>query len=106
MNRLDERANQDRARAVLEVRRGTAPYVETIRANTARSLRPSGRGLVLRCVSGLVVVTQRGDRDDHELRPGDVFRTGRRGLVVAWAIQDSGVIASTAIEASWERRAA
>ena len=106
MNRMDEQAPKSRARAALEVRCSTAPSVETMRANSARSLRPAACGLALRCVSGLVVVTQKGDLVDHELRPGDVFRTGRRGLVVAWAVQDSGFIVRTDIEPSWARRAA
>ena len=66
-----------------------------MRANTARSLRPAACGLALRCPSGLVVVTQKGDRDDQELYPGDEFRTSSRGLVVAWAILDSGFIVRT-----------
>ena len=62
---------------------------ECMRGNTARSMRPGRRGLALRCESGLVVVTQQGDRDDHELLPGEEFRTPRRGRVVAWALVDS-----------------
>ncbi len=106
MNRMDEQAPKGRPKAALEVRCGTAPCVETMRANTVRSLRPAACGLALRCVSGLVVVTQKGDLDDHVLRPGDVFRTGRRGLVVAWAIQDSAFIARTDTEAGAAKRAA
>lgn len=103
---MDEQAPKGRATGALDVRRGTAPCVETMRANTARSLRPAARGLALQCVSGLVVVTQEGDPDDHELRPGDVFRTSRRGLVVAWAIQDSGFIVRSDTEAGAAKRAA
>ena len=57
-----------------------------MRRNTARSLRPGVRGLDVRCDSGLLIVTQTGDRKDHELHSGDVFRTSRRGRVVVWAI--------------------
>jgi hypothetical protein len=63
--------------------------LEFMRRDTARRLRPGMRGLMLRCASGLLVVTQTGDRFDHVLRPGDVFRTGKRGRVVAWALSDS-----------------
>ena len=106
MSQMDERRLQVGAKAALEVRCGAAPCVETMRPNTALSLRPAACGLALRCVSGLVVVTQKGDLVDHELHPGDVFRTGRRGLVVAWAIQDSGFIVRTAAEPAAVRRAA
>jgi hypothetical protein len=63
--------------------------LECMRRNTARGLRPGARGLALRCTSGLLVVTQKGDREDHELRPGDEFQTARRGRVVVWALPDS-----------------
>jgi hypothetical protein len=111
MRRVDEQGKMGRTRATPEAGSGTASGLEvlgleTMRANTARSLRPAARGLNLRCVSGLVVVTQKGDRDDHELRPGDEFRTSSRGLVVAWAIVDSGFIVMKAPEAEGTRWAA
>lgn len=106
MRRMDEEAPRGRTRTTLDVRCGTAPCLETMRANTARSLRPAACGLALRCVSGLVVVTQKGDPDDHELRPGDEFRTSSRGLVVAWAISDSGFILRSDTEAEGTRWAA
>ena len=77
-----------------------------MRANTARSLRPADCGLELRCLSGLVVVTQKSDRDDHELCPGDGFRTSRRGLVGAWPSLDSRFMVMTDAEADRTRRAA
>ena len=101
MKWMDEEA--PKGTGALEVRCGTAPCVETMRANTARSLRLGAFGLLLRCVYGLVVLTQKGDLHDHVLRPGEVFRTTRRGLVVAWALQDSGVMVGTDTEG---RRAA
>ena len=58
-------------------------------ANEVMSLRPGPCGLAVRCLSGLLVVTQKGDRKDHELRPGAEFRTRRRGLVVVWAFRPS-----------------
>ena len=63
--------------------------LERMRPNTARSLIPGTRGLALRCMSGLLVVTQKGDREDHELHPGEAFHTKKRGRVVAWALADS-----------------
>jgi hypothetical protein len=62
--------------------------LECMRRNTARGLRPGARGLALRCTSGLLVVTQKGDREDHELLPGDQFQTAKRGRVVVWALAD------------------
>ena len=63
--------------------------LECMRGNTARGLRPGTRGLALRCTSGLLVVTQKGDRLDHELHPGEEFDTAKRGRVVVWALADS-----------------
>jgi hypothetical protein len=104
--RIDEQAPKGRAWTALDVRCGAAPCIETMRANTGRSVRPAARGLTLRCVSGLLVVTQTGDLADHELRPGDVFRTDGRGLVVAWAIHDSGFVVSIDTEIGAAKRAA
>ena len=101
-----EQASEGKTTAALDVRRGAAPRLERMRANTARSLRPAAGGLALRCLSGLVVVTQKGDRGDHELYPGDEFRTSSRGLVVAWAVRDSGFIVRTDTGALGTRRAA
>lgn len=101
-----EQASKGKTKATLDVRCGAAPCLETMRANAARSLRPAARGLALRCLSGLVVVTQTGDRGDRELYPGDEFRTSSRGLVVAWAIRDSGFIVRTDTGALGTRRAA
>jgi hypothetical protein len=67
--------------------------LECMRRNTALGLRPGARGLTLRCTSGLLVVTQKDDREDHELRPGDEFQTSKRGWVVAWALADSAFTA-------------
>ena len=53
MKSMDEQAPRERARAALDVRCGTGPCVETMRANTARSLWPAASGLILRCISGL-----------------------------------------------------
>lgn len=63
-------------------------YLQKLRRNATKSLRPGAEGLALQVVSGLMVVTQEGDPRDHELRPGDVFRTTSRGLLVAWALSD------------------
>jgi hypothetical protein len=63
--------------------------LECMHKNAAQGLRPGARGLALRCTSGLLVVTQKGDRDDHELLPGEEFHTAKRGRVVVWALADS-----------------
>ena len=55
------------------------------------AFRPGRAGLVLRCQSGMFLVTQQGDPDDHVLGSGDAFRTASRGRVVAWAFQ-AGVL--------------
>lgn len=74
---------------VTRVRCGMPEGVVDLDANEAMGLRPGGCGLAIRCLSGLLVVTQKGDRKDHELCPGEEFRTHRRGLVVAWALLPS-----------------
>lgn len=57
----------------------------------ALPLRPGGRGLAVRCRSGMLLVTQEGDPLDHVLRPGDAFESAPRGLVVVWALSDAAV---------------
>jgi hypothetical protein len=73
----------------VKVRCGTEPGLEHIRANGVMSFRPGACGLAVRCLSGVMVVTQKGDHKDHELFPGEGFRTTRQGLVVVWALADS-----------------
>jgi hypothetical protein len=97
---------KDNRRAALEVRCGMRAGLERMRANTAWSIRPGSCGLALRCVSGLVVVTQKDDPKDHELLPGDEYRTNRRGLVVAWAVEDSDFTVRTTSGEDEPRRAA
>lgn len=92
--------------SVQKVGCGAVPGLRTVRANGVLSLRPGGCGLVLRCMSGLMVVTQKGDREDHELHPGDEFRTDRRGLVVAWALSDSAFTVGAGTEADEPKKAA
>jgi hypothetical protein len=48
-------------------------------------LRPDREGLLVRAISGTVLVTQQGDYADHVLEPGSELRVAGRGLVVAWA---------------------
>jgi len=95
-----------RARTAPDIGGGTAPGTESMWANSARSLNPGPHGLVLRCLSGLLVLTQKGDREDHALYPGDEYRTSSRGLVVAWAILDSRFTVRTDAGALDARRAA
>jgi len=61
-------------------------YVHDLPRDGTMGFRPGRGGLALRCRAGIVVVTQKGDREDHVLRPGEEFHTARRGLVVAWAL--------------------
>ena len=73
-------------------RRRTEARVETasrswrLRDDDTLLLRPGRRGLVLRCHSGTLLVTQEGDRLDHVLGPRDQFQTADRGSVVVWAL--------------------
>lgn len=51
-------------------------------------LQPRADGLRLRAERGTFLVTQEGDPEDHVLRGSGELRTGRRGLVVVWALSD------------------
>lgn len=104
--RIDERGGEAGIGSAQRVGCGTVLGRRTVRANGVLSLRPGGCGLALRCVSGLVVVTQEGDRTDHELHPGDEFRTDRRGLVVAWALSESVCTVTAGTEADAPKKAA
>ncbi len=55
------------------------------------AFRPGRAGLTLTCESGVFLVTQEGDPEDHVLGAGDAFRTRTPGRVVAWAFQ-AGVL--------------
>ncbi len=50
-----------------------------------------GRGVVLRCEAGTVLVTRLGDLEDHVLEPGQQLRLQRRDAGVAWALTDASV---------------
>jgi hypothetical protein len=49
-------------------------------------LRPGREGLVVRATAGTVLVTQKGDLEDHVLERGAELRVRGDGLVVAWAL--------------------
>jgi len=51
------------------------------------AFRPGRDGLALSCLSGVFLVTQQGDPEDHVLEAGGAYRTGARGRVVAWAFR-------------------
>lgn len=74
-------------------RRGRSWTVRAFRPDRDATVafRPGRAGLDLRCQSGLFLVTQEGDPDDHVLAAGDSFRTASRGRVVAWAFE-AGVL--------------
>ncbi len=82
----------DAARRLISLllpRREALSDTETVqlRDQATLELRTGLDELALRCRSGLFVVTQERDPVDHELEPGDEFRSTARGLVVAWAIR-------------------
>lgn len=45
----------------------------------------AARGALVRCLDGLVWITQDGDRADHVVGAGDSFRVDRDGTVVVQA---------------------
>ena len=90
----------------LRVRCGSAADERRLGANGVLGLHPGACGLTLRCLSGIVVVTQRGDREDHVLRPGEAFVTERRGLVVAWALTGCEIAVGSLLAEDAPRRAA
>jgi hypothetical protein len=47
------------------------------------------RGETIRCLKGVVWVTQESDPQDYILEAGDTFRVTRRGAVVAQAMRDA-----------------
>ena len=47
------------------------------------------RDETIRCLKGVVWVTQQADAQDYILEPGDTFRITRRGAVVVEALQDA-----------------
>lgn len=67
----------------------------------------AGRGTVIRCLSGLIWVTQEGDPLDHMVPAGARYCSGGRGLIVASAIKDDTRIAVYRVEplpaADWTR---
>jgi hypothetical protein len=69
-------------------------------------LRPGRHGLVLRCHSGTLLVTQEGDRLDHVLGPRDQFQTAERGSVAVWALS-AGELGADALpvqtQVEWNR---
>jgi hypothetical protein len=69
--------------------RAAHPY--PLARDATLTFRAGRRGLALACESGVFLVTQEGDPDDHVLEAGDTFRTAAPGRVVAWAFQ-AGVL--------------
>jgi len=70
-----------------------------IKARIARlALRPrdtltldAARGALVRCLEGLVWITQDGDRADHVVAAGDAFRVDRDGAVVVQATRPARI---------------
>ncbi len=57
--------------------------------NRAMRLPRRRTATVVRAERGTVVVTRRGDLEDHVLEPGDELVLPRSGLAVAWALTDA-----------------
>ncbi len=68
--------------------RGAAEGVHEVAANGVLRL-PSGRGKLVRVVTGRVVVTRAGDPDDHVLEPGAALDLSGWRLAFAWALEPS-----------------
>ncbi len=51
----------------------------------------AARGALVRCMEGLVWITQDGDRSDHFVAAGDTFRVDRDGLVLVQAARAARV---------------
>jgi len=51
----------------------------------------AARGALVRCLEGLVWITQDGDRADHVVGAGDSFRVDRDGSVIVQATRPARV---------------
>jgi hypothetical protein len=51
----------------------------------------AARGALVRCLEGLVWITQDGDRADHVVSAGDSFRVDRDGSVIVQATRAARV---------------
>ncbi len=82
---------------LVPLRRAPRSTARTFRLGRDATLafRARRAGLTLSCQSGVFLVTQEGDPDDHVLGSGDTFRTASPGRVVAWAFQ-AGVLVGPA----------
>ena len=69
----------------------STPARFTLHDNGTVRLQPRAGALRLRAGRGTFVVTQEGDPQDHVLRGTEELRTGRRGLVVVWALSDGAL---------------
>lgn len=66
----------------------TTPTRFRLHDNGTVRLLPRAEGLRLRAERGTFLVTQEGDPEDHVLAGAAELRTGKRGLVVVWALSD------------------
>jgi Protein of unknown function (DUF2917) len=69
---------------------GIAPVALDLAENEAMRVSRSAP-VVLRVERGTVLVTQRGDYEDHVLEPGDEIFLPRGGLAVAWAFTEATI---------------
>jgi Protein of unknown function (DUF2917) len=59
-----------------------------------------GKGLEVRCASGLVMITCEGDPEDHMLSEGSVLVARRPGRLAIWALKPARLRVATADEAA------
>jgi hypothetical protein len=80
--------------------------LHSMAAGDTRSVM-AARGTVVRCLSGLIWVTQEGDPLDHMVPAGARYCSGSTGLIVASAIKDDTQIAVYRVypvpEGDWRR---
>ncbi len=69
--------------ALAEVPHQQTPGAALLRKSQPWRIDTTAPGLRLRVLEGVVWITQTGDRADHLLAAGEVFRTTRPGRIVA-----------------------
>ncbi len=70
---------------------GTRPVAWDLAENAAMRVSRRRAAVVVRVERGTVLVTRRGDVEDHVLEPGDELFLPRGRLAVAWAFTDATI---------------
>jgi len=65
------------------------PFFCTLPEGERETVRKRDRAVRIRCVTGLLWVTQEGDIRDIILKPGDEFTITRRGVALISSLRDS-----------------